>query len=80
MVVLRTLPVGLLDCVLLEQDPLVAAVGERLDELVGHIGLVGKCHLRGREASDPAQGIESEDGGEVVLPGPHVEAVVLDRG
>src|SRR6266571_3121341 len=35
----------LLDGVLADDDPLVAAVDEGLDELVGHVGLVGKRHF-----------------------------------
>ena len=73
-------PVGLLDRVLLDQDPLVAAVGEGLDELVGDIGVVGQGHLGGRETADPAEGLQAEEGGEMMLPGPHVQPEVLDRG
>ena len=45
MALLRSLPVRLLDRVLLDDDPLVPAVDEGLDELVGHVGLVGKRHF-----------------------------------
>ena len=42
--------------------------------------MVGQGHLRGGEAADPAEGVQAEEGGEMVLPGPHVQPVVLDRG
>src|SRR6266702_2240146 len=45
MAVLQSLPIRLLDGVLTDDDPLVAAVEEGLDELVGYVGLVGKCHF-----------------------------------
>src|SRR5439155_21421385 len=79
MAVLRSLSIRLLDGVLTDEDPLVAAVDEGLDELVGHVGLVGKRHFCGREATHPAKRVKAKDGGKVMLPGLDVKAVVLDR-
>ena len=77
---LRSLSIRLLDGVLLDEDPLVAAVEEGLDELVGHVGLVGKRHFCGREAAHPPKRVQAKEGGKVVLPGLDVKAVVLHRG
>ena len=60
---------GTLDRVFLHQDPLVAAVLERLDELVGRVRVVGQGHFGGREPAHAAQRLQAEDGREVVLPG-----------
>jgi hypothetical protein len=72
--------VGQLDGVLLNQQPPVATVVEGLDERVGHVGVVGQRHLRGREAAHPAERLQAEARREVVLPGAHVQPVVLHRG
>src|SRR5207245_11793514 len=61
MSLLRPLATPLLDGVLLDQDPLVAAVPQGLDELVSDVRLVGEGHLGGREATYPAQRLEPED-------------------
>ena len=39
--------------------------------------MVGQRHLRRREATHPAERLQPEQGGEVMLPGLHVEPVVL---
>ena len=70
---------GLFDGVLLHQHPLVAAVLERLGEFVGDVRVVGQRHLRGREAAHAGKRLEAEDGGEMVLPSLHMQAVVLHR-
>ena len=72
--------VRLLDRVLLDQDPLIAAVTQGLDEFVGDVRVVGQGHLAGGEAADPLQGLPAEEGGEVVLPSTHVQPVILHRG
>ena len=72
--------VGLLDGVFLDQEPLVAAVVEGPHELIGDVGVVGQGHLRRGEATHPSQRLQAEDGGEMVLPGAHVQPVVLYRG
>jgi hypothetical protein len=73
-------PVGQLHGVLLDQQPLVAAVVEGLDEPIGHVGVVGQRHLRRGEAAHPTQRLQAKDGGEVVLPGAHMQPVILHRG
>ncbi len=73
----RAAVVGALDGVLLHQDPAIAALEESPHELVADVGVVGQSHLGGGESPDPPQGLEPEDGGEVMLPSPHVQAVVL---
>ena len=72
--------VGLLDGVLLDEHPAVAAVPEGAHELVRDVGVVGQRHLRRREAAHSSQRLEAEDGREVMLPGADVQAVVLHRG
>lgn len=72
-------PVGLLDGVLLHEHPLVTAVDQGPHELVGDVGVVGKRHLGRREPPHAAQGLEAEEGGEMVLPGTHVQPEVLHR-
>ena len=71
---------GLLDGMLLDQDPLVATIPQGLDELVGQIRVVGQGHLGGGEAAHPLQGLPAKDGGEVVLPGADMQAEVLGWG
>ena len=70
---------GLFHGVFLDQHPLVAAVKQGADKLVGHIGLVGQRHLGRGESPDPPERLQAEGGSEVVLPGTHVQPVILDR-
>ncbi len=71
--------VGVLDGVLLDQHPLETAVLERLDEFVGDVRMVGERHLRGREPANPTEGLQSEEGREMMLPRLDVQTVILDR-
>ena len=42
--------------------------------------MVGQRHLRGGETADAAEGLQAVEGREMMLPGPHVQPEVLDRG
>ena len=66
-----------LHAVFLHHHPTEAACDERFYVLVTHVRMVRQGHLRGRKPLDPAYGVQSEDCGEVVLPGLDVEAVIL---
>jgi len=68
-----------LDGVLLHQDPAVAALLQRPDELVSHIRMVRQRHFRGRESSHAAERLQTEDRGKMLLPRAHVQAKVLRR-
>ncbi len=68
-----------LDRVFLHQNPRIATVVERADELVGDVRVVGQRHFRGREAAHPRHSIEAEEGGKVVLPGAHMQPEILRR-
>ena len=70
---------GLFHGVFLDQHPLIAAVDQRADELIGDIGMVGQRHLGRGESADPPERLEAEEGSEVVLPGAHVQPEILDR-
>ena len=75
----RAAVLGPLHRVLLHQHPAVAALLERLDELVADVRVVGQGHLGRGEPSHAAEGLEAEDRGEVMLPGPDVQAIILHR-
>jgi hypothetical protein len=52
--------------VLLHDHPAVAAVLQRSDELIEHVGMVGQSHLGGRESLYAAQGLQAEQGREEI--------------
>ena len=70
---------GPLDGVFLDEDPLVTAVLEGLDEFVNCVRVVGQRHFGGREPAHATQRLETEDRREVVLPGGDMQAKVLRR-
>ncbi len=63
---------------LLDEDPAIAVVLERSDELVEHIGMVREGHFGRRESLHFGQGLRAEEGREEVPPGLDVEPEVLD--
>ena len=67
----------LLDRMLLHEHPAIAAIEQCAHEFVRRLRVIRQCHLGRREAAHPRERIESEDRGEVVLPGAHVEPEVL---
>ena len=75
--VLNAAAVGLFQGMLLDQHPLIAAVGQGPDERAGDIGVAGQRHLGGGESADAPERFKAEDGSEMVLPGAHVEPEVL---
>ncbi len=66
-----------LDRVLLDEDPAVAALLQRLDELIADVGMVGKGHLGRGETSHTGQRLKPEQRGEEMLPRADVQAKVL---
>ena len=76
---LRTVPIlRMLHSVFLHQDPLESAILQGLYKFIGGIGMVGQRHFRRGKASHTAQGLEPENGGEMLLPGQHVQPIILD--
>jgi len=71
--------VELLDGVLLDEQPLVAGIPQRLHVRVAHVRVVRQVHLRRRESAHPAHRLPSEERREMVLPGPDLELDVRDR-
>ena len=75
--VLNAAAVGLFHGVLLDQHPLIAAVGQGTDERAGDIRVVGQRHLGGGESPDAPERLKAEDCSEMVLPGAHVQPEIL---
>src|SRR5437867_13052375 len=67
-----------LDGMFLHQHPAVAALLQRFDEFVADIGMVWQRHLRWRETPDAAERLQPEDGGKMVLPGAHMQPIILN--
>src|SRR6516225_2285329 len=65
------------DRMLLDQHPLIAALLQRAHKFIGNIGMIRQSHLRWGEASDAAQCVQTEDGGEMVLPCLYLQAEIL---
>jgi hypothetical protein len=76
--VLRASPIRLLNGVLLDEHPSVAAIEQGPDKLVSNIGMVGQRHLSWRKPAHPAECFKAEDCCKVMLPGFHMEAIVLN--
>ena len=72
--------VGELDGVLLHEQPTVSTFPQRLHEFVADVRVVGERHFGGGESAHASQGRNPEDRREVVLPSPHVQAIVLHGG
>ena len=69
----------LLNGVFLNQDPAIATLLESLDELIADIRVVGQSHFGRGESPDSAKCLETKDCGKEMLPGPDMQAVVLNR-
>ena len=72
MTVLRSL-----DRMLLNQNPFVAAIFERLDVLVGGVGMIRQRHLRRRKTTHATQRFQTEDAREVILKRFDVQTKIL---
>src|SRR5688572_5887557 len=65
--------------VLLNEQPFIARGSERVDQLVGDVGVVGQRHLRQREAAYSSERFRTENGSKMPLPGQYVAAEVQRR-
>ena len=72
--------IRLLHAVLLHQQPAVATFPECFHIFIKGVGMVGQVHLRRGKPLHPLQGLRTEDFGEMLLPGHHLQLQVGDGG